>query len=52
MRAHDIETVGELASLRPNELARFKGLGKKTQKECADALEKIGLHLGALERED
>jgi DNA-directed RNA polymerase, alpha subunit/40 kD subunit len=52
MRAHDIETVGELASLQPHELIRFWGTGKAVVTECAAALEKLGLHLGALEREE
>ena len=37
-----------------NELAvpLHKGLGKMVLKECAAVLEKLGLHMGALEREE
>ena len=51
LMVYEIETVGELASVRPDELIRFRGTGKAVVKECVAALEKFGLHLGALERE-
>ena len=40
------KTIGDLAKMWPHELDRSRGAGKVTIKECADALERVGLSLG------
>lgn len=44
--AAGINTIEDLASLQPYELLKHKGAGETVLKECAGALESIGLYQG------
>lgn len=46
LKAAEIETVGDLVSLRREDLLKFRNLGRKSLQELTEFLEKLGLSFG------